>query len=90
MEKAERQMRYSKDMLKLLEDIVRKLGIKIRYEALKRGGICKVKGEYYLFISKALPLSERIEILLDTLQEMDLEGVYLPPLIRETLTKRSN
>ena len=57
--------------LSKLEEKIQAKGIKIRYEKLEAGGfkpksgLCKVKGEVYLFIDKRKSPQERKEILLD-------------------------
>ena len=50
-----------------------------------RGGDCLVKGERRVIVSRRLPLSERIEVLVDVLSRQDLDGVELAPELAETL-----
>ncbi len=54
-----------------LEEKATQKGIEIHYDLLEaaglklKGGLCKIKGEYHLFIDKRKPASEIIEILQD-------------------------
>lgn len=50
-----------------------------------RGGDCLVKGERRVIVSRRLPLSDRIEVLLDVLGRQDLDGVEVPPELAEVL-----
>jgi hypothetical protein len=62
-----------KKLTELEEEAVRR-GLQVHYDLLEaaglklHGGICKIRGEYHLFIEKRKPLSERIEILQDILE----------------------
>jgi len=70
-----------------LETVARKLGILVRFEAFeagpgRKGGLCKVRGEARIVVDSGAPLLEQIATLEDALRTMDLEGVFLPPLVR--------
>ena len=78
-------------ILNQLEELAGNLGIKIRYETLKRevslqrGGLCRLKGEYLLFIDSKASTKEKIEGLARTLGRFDLDKVYVKPGLREFL-----
>jgi hypothetical protein len=78
-------------ILNQLEELAGNLGIKIRYESLKRevslqrGGLCRLKGEYLLFIDSKASTKEKIEGLGRTLGRFDLDKVYVKPGLREFL-----
>ena len=68
-------------ILAQLEELADNLGVKIRYETLKRdvglqrGGLCRLKGEYLLFIDSKAATNEKIESLARTLGRFDLDKV---------------
>ncbi len=75
-----------------LEDLAEKLGISIRYEDLfggltARSGLCKIKGRYLYIMDTSKDLTKRIELLSRCLSQMNLEGIYIIPAIRELLER---
>jgi len=56
-----------------LEEEAAQLGIHIHYDRLEaaglklKGGICKIKGEYHLFVDKRKPIADRIDEIQDYL-----------------------
>jgi hypothetical protein len=83
-------------ILSQLEELAGNLGIKVRYEILKRegslqrGGLCRLKGEYLLFIDSKAATNEKIESLARTLGRFDLDKVYIKPGLREFLGRYSD
>jgi hypothetical protein len=70
-----------------LEGVARKLGIAVRFEAFapgpgQRGGLCKVRGETRIVVDSGAPVIEQIATLERALRKVDLEGVFVPPLVR--------
>jgi hypothetical protein len=55
--------------LESLEETAAQQGIRIHYDRLEaaglklQGGICKVRGEYHLFIDRRKPLAEKLDLL---------------------------
>jgi hypothetical protein len=70
------------------------LGVKVRYEALSPsgvstgGGLCKVRGEWWVMIDKKTPPADRAVILADALAGFDTETLDLPPQAQEMLALR--
>jgi hypothetical protein len=70
------------------------LGVKVRYEALgpsgvgSGGGLCKVRGEWWVMIDKKTPPADRAVILADALARFDTEALQLPPQAQEMLAMR--
>jgi hypothetical protein len=70
------------------------LGVKVRYEALSPsgvstgGGLCKVRGEWWVMIDKKTPPADRAVILADALARFDTETPDLPPQAQEMLALR--
>jgi hypothetical protein len=70
-----------------LELVARKLGIAVRFEPFergpaRRGGLCKVRGVPRIVVDDGAPLLEQIATLEGALRKLDLEGVWVPPLVR--------
>lgn len=76
-------------IMKALEEVAERLSVQIHYEEMKafefrvEDGSCRVKGEPSIFIDRKRPLKEKISILARELQKLDLEDIYIPPLLRE-------
>ena len=80
-------------VLEYLEDLALKLDIEVLYANLEsrdpftRGGLCKVKGKYKVFIDRSERLQGRIKILARALSAFDKEEIYILPFVREILEK---
>ena len=78
-----------------LEELAERLGIKIRYGAIKQdedlvnvvGGLCLLRGEYVLIINSKATTMDRIKTLATALKHFDLDQIYLRPVLRELLDK---
>jgi hypothetical protein len=76
-----------------LEETAARQGIRVHYDRLEaagirlKGGICKIRGEYHLFIDRRRSPAEKIDLLEDF-----LEDVTDPPgnLSREGVPDRSH
>ena len=81
------------EILGYLEDLAFRLGIKIVNDKLGvenysiRGGLCKVKGIYKIFIDPSSPVEDQIKILARALGSFKTDEMYLLPFIREILEK---
>jgi len=78
-------------ILSQLEELAEKLGIRIRYEVMKKenlfntGGLCRLKGEYVLIINSSAMIKEKIQIFAGAVKHFDLDQVYMPPALRKYL-----
>lgn len=82
---------------RLLEELTRaaeRAGIKVRSEVFDpnlsdvkrpRGGLCTLRGARLLLIDAKLPLPERIAIVAEALAAVDLDHLFLPPIVRATI-----
>ena len=74
-----------------LEELAGKLGIQIRYEAIKReglsgtGGLCRLKEEYVLIVNSSTTVKNKIRIFAGAVKRFDLDQVYIRPALREFL-----
>jgi hypothetical protein len=70
------------------------LGVKVRYEALTPsglstgGGLCKVRGEWWVMIDKKTPPADRAAILADALSRFNTDAIELPAQAQEMLAFR--
>ena len=55
-----------------------------------KGGLCRVKDDKLIIIDTTLNLSEKIDVLADALSQFDLEDIYMPPVVRKTVLRKSD
>ncbi len=78
-------------LLSQLEDLAYKLGITIRHfkfirdESSGRGGLCRIRGEYVLFVDSQATTKEKILVTIEALKQFDLGDLHLLPAIRDLL-----
>lgn len=82
---------------RLLEELTRaaeRAGIQVRNEVFDpnlsdvkrpRGGLCKLRGARLILVDAKLPLPERIATIAAALAEVDLDHLFLPPIVRATI-----
>lgn len=74
-------------------EVFDKLNIPVQFADLSvgdvkgRGGLCRVNDKWIVILDKGLSTMEINEIMASALKELDTEGIYLPPLVREALAK---
>ncbi len=69
-----------------LEEIAAKLAIPIRYEKGEmRGGLCRLRDRWQIIINAELADEEKADVLAESLAQMDLDAVFIPPRIRQAL-----
>ena len=85
------------ELVRLLEELTlaaRKVGIEVRTERFDaafpdgrsaRGGLCTLRGRRVIVVDQSAPLPDRIAIVAGALGRIDLEGVYLAPIVRATI-----
>jgi hypothetical protein len=78
-------------LLSQLEDLANKLGIAIRHfkfirdESSGRGGLCRIRGEYILYIDSQATTKEKILVMIEALKEFELGDIHVLPAIRNLL-----
>lgn len=82
---------------RLLEELVRaaeRAGIAVRSEVFDpnlsdvkrpRGGLCTLRGARLILIDAKLPLPERIATIAGALADVNLDHLFLPPIVRATI-----
>jgi hypothetical protein len=72
-----------------LENLAEKLGVTLRHENVDTeessgtGGLCRIEGEYVLFLHSRSTIKEKIKVMIKALKRFDLSNVYVLPVIRE-------
>src|SRR5437763_3732259 len=77
-------------MTEALEQAATQLGVQVRYESMTgevsgAGGLCKVKGEWWLIIDRKVPPAERAATLTSALAQLDTDAIYLAPEVRNAI-----
>ena len=82
---------------RLLEELTRtaeRVGIRVRMETFDpnlsdvknpRGGLCTVRGQRLILVDAKLPLPDKIATVAGALAAVDLEHLFLPPIVRATI-----
>ena len=87
---SEAEERLAKVLLQL-EEVAERLGVKIVSDDLAIGeqnaksGACFFRGATYIILDRKLNTGERIRVLIRELAKFDLDGIYIPPQIRELI-----
>jgi hypothetical protein len=83
-------------LLSFLEETCRRLGVSVRYERLEgadtliQDGLCRIKGQSFLFIDRRRTVREKVYILAEAVGQLDAEVAYLPPVVRELIEETRN
>jgi hypothetical protein len=79
-----------KQILLELEEVVAKLGFRVRFEKGNfRGGHCIVKEEKLFLINSRFEPDKKISTLARSLNQFNLEDIFIKPHIRELIEKES-
>ena len=81
------------ELAQALEALAARLGIPIRYDVMDRtvsqgrssGGLCRLRGQPIILVDQALGMRDRVAVLAQALGNFDLDGIYLPPIVRATI-----
>lgn len=80
-------------LLAELKDVATGLGIRVREEKLLRGvgyhvrgGGCRLHDQDLVFLDRAWPVTQRIDVLLDELVQREVDTRTLPPAARRLFT----
>ena len=81
------------NLLRLLEEYVARCGLELRCESLAnkedqtqaRGGLCTLHERRVVFLDPRAPVPERIATVAAALASLDLEDMFLPPLVRRAV-----
>lgn len=81
------------ELAQALEALAARLGIAVRYDVMDRnvsagragGGLIRLRGQPIILVDQALGTRDRIAVLAQALGTFDLDGIYLPPIVRATI-----
>lgn len=82
-------------VMKDLESLAEGLNVAVNSVNLRKysygikSGLCRVNGDYRVILDKHLHLSEKIDVLVDALQEMEITTDDLDPHLQRLLRKKS-
>lgn len=72
------------------KNLAQRLGIEIRYTEGGPSGLCSLKGKKVMFIDRTLDEEARLELFIKDFSSLDLEGVFVVPIIKKLLGKESS
>jgi hypothetical protein len=78
-------------LLNQLEELAEKLEILVRDENINieelscSGGLCRVEGKYVIILNSKTAVKEKIQVMIEALNQFDLSDMYIKPVIRELL-----
>ena len=73
-------------IVKELETAVEQLGLRVRREKGNfRGGYCVRNEEEFLMLNRVHPPEVQLVVLADALKTMEVDSVYLRPVVRQAL-----
>ncbi len=73
-------------IVKELEEAVEQLGIRVRREKGNfRGGMCVRNEEEFLMLNRVHPPEVHLAILAEAMRGLDVDSVYMKPLVRQAL-----
>ena len=84
---------HARKVLEYLEDLAERLGVEIVHEKLEwddfrvKGGLCRVRGTYKIFLDRSESIEGQIEVLARALSTFNTDAVYLLPHIRSLLER---
>jgi hypothetical protein len=71
-----------------------RMGVEVRSEPFDieviegKGGLCKVHGHRLVVMDAGLPLVDKIGVVAEALSHLDIEAIYVPPLLRAKIERR--
>ncbi len=78
-------------LLQSLEAVAEELSVDIRHEDLEggRGGLFRLRGRSCILVDRNLSVAERVDLMTRSLSQLPLDGVFMPPAVRELLEFRA-
>jgi hypothetical protein len=78
-------------LLHSLEAVAGELAVQIRHEDLEGspGGLYRLRGRICILVDRNLSVSERVDLMARSLAQLPLDGVFMPPTVRELLESRA-
>lgn len=77
--------------------VAARVGVVVRHESFdralfegltRRGGLCRLRGVLTLFVDPSQSAPDRVATLAFGLSRLDLDGIAMPPFVREAIARR--
>ncbi|HDP99726.1 MAG TPA: hypothetical protein ENN22_11170 [bacterium] len=76
------------NLLQAFESLLSQLSIDLRYEKGDfSGGLCKMPDRNLIIINSNLPLEQKINLIASELCLLELNHIYIRPVLREIISK---
>ncbi len=75
--------------IKEFKNLAHRLGIEIRYTEGGPSGLCTIKGSRVMFVDRNIDKYAQLELFIRDFKTLDLEGVFIVPIIRKLLGMES-
>jgi len=78
-------------LLSQFEELAEKLEILVRDENINidesssPGGLCRIEGKYVIILNSKTTVKEKIQVMIEALNQFDFRDMYIKPVIRELL-----
>lgn len=83
---AKKKSQQNEWLLQEMEAILEQHAIPVRYEyGSFKGGLYRLNDDYIFMINKNLPLEQKLQIFREELGTLNLEDVFIRPVLREYL-----
>lgn len=80
-----------KQLLAELEEIVQRLGYKLRYEKGDfEGGYCLLKESHLFVINSRNEAEKRIAIIAKNIKELGINDIFIKPQVREVIERENS
>jgi len=79
----------AESILDHLEELARKLNVEIReghYDG--KGGMARWRDGWVMLVDRSMPTEARIRLYLDELRKLDMDRVFVLPVVRELFNRR--
>ena len=89
---AARKTKKQQIILKELEKLAKRLGVRVSYGDLRFGGLrlkggqCLFKGEKWMVLDRKQAFDDQLDIFLSVLNQADLSGQEIPPELENVLS----
>lgn len=85
---ARKKSEKSEWLLQEMEGLLEQLSIPVRYERGNfKGGLCRLNDDEIFIINKNLPLEQKLQIFREELEGINLEDIFIRPVLRNYLGK---
>ena len=78
-------------LLSQFEELAEKLEILVRDENINidesssPGGLCRIEGKYVIILNSKTTVKEKIQVMIEALNQFDFRDMYIKPVIWELL-----